>query len=288
MGAKATTVDEQIILLKNRGMVIESEEKATEILLDIGYYRLGFYWNCFECDNKHTLVEGTKFEDVVSLYYLDVDLRELLLKYIYRIEVHFRTQIVYHVSNQHKDSPTWFVDPKVVAADYIAEFDKFYTNKFKKNNRPIFNHHQKYINDKYAPAWKTIEFITFGANLRLFHALKDSSTKEKIAASYNLKKLEIFKNFLNATVYVRNMCSHGGVLYDLAQPKSITNIPGGKLTFTNSHSLDATIKVIRYLLAQISTNREADLKNKIDELFLKFKDNPMIRKVIETKIGYLM
>jgi len=78
------------------------------------------------------------------------------------------------------------------------------------------------------------------------------------------------------------------VLYDLAQPKSIINIPGGKLSFTNSHSLDATIKVIRYLLSQISTNREVDLKNKVDELFLKFKDNKLIRKIIETKIGYKM
>ncbi|RZK11943.1 MAG: Abi family protein, partial [Flavobacterium sp.] len=139
MGAKATTVDEQIALLKGRGMVgmiIDNEGKAKEILLDIGYYRLGFYWNCFECDNAHKLTDGTKFEDVVSLYYLDVDLRELLLKYIYRIEVHFRTQIVYFVSNEHKNSPTWFVDNKVVSAGYISNFYKFYTDDFKRNNKP--------------------------------------------------------------------------------------------------------------------------------------------------------
>jgi abortive infection bacteriophage resistance protein len=288
MGATATTVDEQIAILKKRHMIIDNEPKAKEILLDIGYYRLGFYWNCFECDDAHTLIPGTKFEDVVSLYYLDVDLRELLLKYIYRIEVHFRTQIVYHVSNQHKDSPTWFVDPKVVTSEYIADFDNFYNKKFINNNRPIFKHHQKHINDKYAPAWKTIEFVTFGANLRLFNSLKDTSTKEKIAASYNLRSLKVFINFLTAIVYVRNMCSHGGVLYDLAQPKSIRNIPGGKLGFKNSHSLDASMKVIRYLLAQISSNREVDLMNKIDEIFSNFRGNNAIREIIETKIGYQM
>lgn len=286
MGAKATTLDEQIALLKKRGMLIADVSKAKEILLDIGYYRLGFYWNCFECDHEHNLIRGTKFEDVVSLYYLDVDLRELLLKYIYRIEVHFRTQIIYHVSNQNKNSPTWFVDPKVVSLDYIADFDKFYTDKFKRNNRPIFRHHQKYINDRYAPAWKTIEFITFGANLKLFLALKDTRVKETIASSYSLRKLKIFINFINTTIYVRNMCSHGGVLYDLAQPKSIINIPGGKLTFTKNHSLDASIKVIRYLLGQISTNRENDLKNKIQNLFSQFANNGPIKKIIETKIGY--
>ena len=34
---QATTIEEQIALLKNRGMFIGDEEKAKEILMDIGY-----------------------------------------------------------------------------------------------------------------------------------------------------------------------------------------------------------------------------------------------------------
>ena len=45
---QATTIEEQIALLKNRGMFIGDEEKAKEILMDIGYYRLGFYWFPFD------------------------------------------------------------------------------------------------------------------------------------------------------------------------------------------------------------------------------------------------
>lgn len=48
MGDKAITVEEQIITLKTRGLVIENEDKAKEILKDIGYYRLGFYWYYFQ------------------------------------------------------------------------------------------------------------------------------------------------------------------------------------------------------------------------------------------------
>lgn len=40
----ATTTEEQIAKLENRGMVILDRAKAEEILSDIGYYRLGFYW----------------------------------------------------------------------------------------------------------------------------------------------------------------------------------------------------------------------------------------------------
>ena len=40
MAGTATTIEEQIVLLKNRGMEIEDEKKAAECLLDIGYFRL--------------------------------------------------------------------------------------------------------------------------------------------------------------------------------------------------------------------------------------------------------
>lgn len=287
MGATATTVDEQIALLKSRGMVIDIDvDKAKEILLDIGYYRLGFYWHCFECDNDHNLVANTKFTDVVSLYYLDVDLRELLLKYIYRIEVHFRTQVVYWVSNAHIHSPTWFVDNKVVLASYIAGFYTFYTDDFKRNNKPIDKHHKKYINDKYAPAWKTIEFMTFGGCLKLFRSLKDDALKQQISDSYHLNDLEVFDNFIQTIVYVRNMCSHGGVLYDLKQPKGIRKIPGKQYKFRNQHSLDASIKAIRYILSKISVNREAEMKIKLDNLFSNFQNNNNIENIIKNNINY--
>ncbi len=43
MGRKALTLEKQIELLQSRGMIITDVEKAKEVLLDVGYYRLGFY-----------------------------------------------------------------------------------------------------------------------------------------------------------------------------------------------------------------------------------------------------
>ena len=48
MGNIAKNVDEQIDLLQSRGMIINDIEKAKEVLLDVGYYRLGFYWFPYE------------------------------------------------------------------------------------------------------------------------------------------------------------------------------------------------------------------------------------------------
>ena len=45
---RATTIPEQIKLLTSRGVKINDNAKAEENLLDIGYYRLGFYFFPFE------------------------------------------------------------------------------------------------------------------------------------------------------------------------------------------------------------------------------------------------
>lgn len=71
MGSIATTVDEQLKILTDRGMTFDYEEaKLKEILLDIGYYKLGFYWHHFQKDRNHNFLEGTKISDVIKLYYL--------------------------------------------------------------------------------------------------------------------------------------------------------------------------------------------------------------------------
>jgi len=135
MGNIATTIEQQIAKLKERGMVLDlPSEKIKEVLLDIGYYRLGFYWNPFEVDEVHNFKEGTRFSTILKLYYMDVDLRHLLIKFINRIELSFRTKIIYYVSNINRVSPTWFVDTKVMDATFIKNFDLYYNDEFKKNN----------------------------------------------------------------------------------------------------------------------------------------------------------
>lgn len=102
---KATTLEEQVVLLRQRGVVITCEEKARECLLDIGYFRLCSYLFPFEktypnlSNRTHEVVDGTKLSDAVALYYFDFDLRNILNRYISRIEVALRTYITYSLSN---------------------------------------------------------------------------------------------------------------------------------------------------------------------------------------------
>lgn len=133
MGQIATTIEQQIERLENRGMIIPDYEKAKEHLLDIGYYRLGFYWYYFEKDKEHNFQDYTNLDDVIDLYYLDIDLKNLLLKYIYRIEVHFRTQLIYFASNCYSDTPNWYSCRKIVDKNVVFQISKSYDTLKLKN-----------------------------------------------------------------------------------------------------------------------------------------------------------
>jgi len=284
---RATTVEQQIEILKSRGIQIDiSEEKAKEILSDIGYFRLGFYCFPFETtypnrkNRTHQYIQGTKFSDVVSLYYFDVDLRNIVSKYLNRIEINFRTNIIYRVSNQYIDCNTWFVSPTVMTKLFIDKFDnELYTENFKRN--PIIKtHHKKYINDRYAPAWKTLEFFTFGAMFKLYQNLKDKSLKQEISLQYNVRNIETFEVYFRTIVELRNLCAHGSVLFDHKLTIPLRSGIALKIDNRNKNNIFSAIKIMYYMLEQISENRAKDMKTEINQLFNTFDNLPTIGELI--------
>lgn len=292
MDKKATTLEEQVSLLRKRGVEIECEEKAKECLLDIGYFRLCSYLFPFEItyprysNRTHEVVAGTRLSDAVALYYFDFDLRNILNRYISRIEVSLRTYITYTLSNKYKTSPTWFVNPAIMTSSYIKDFDEVYQAIKKK---PVIRrHHQKYINDKYAPAWKTIEFMTFGNIENLYLNLKSSADKIDICRHFGVNQSAIFENYIKTVRNLRNICAHGGVLFDMRLPMSIKNGPAGRLARANGNNLCGALKVVEYLLERVSSNRLNDMRRDISNaLTILYKHNQELEATIKKTAGLL-
>ncbi|OAV72541.1 Abortive infection bacteriophage resistance protein [Bacteroidales bacterium Barb6] len=287
---EATTIDKQIEILIKRGMAMdEGNEKAKEYLSDIGYFRLGFYCFPFEktypaTDNRtHEYKEGSKISDVVKLYYLDVDLRYILIKYINRIEVNFRTNLIYLASNTFIESNTWFADNLFIDKDFVDKVLKIYKDIVK--NKVLREHHERYKNDIYAPAWKTLEFLTFGIIVKLYKNIKDTSVKQKIAGVYDITNVKTFENYISAIVEIRNACAHGSVLFDLKLDKSLKNSPV-VIKGNNRQNLYSAIRVIGFILGQISQNRKEDMRKDITAKFDEYKSNEIIKELIKNSIGY--
>lgn len=274
MTKPATTIDEQLDLLKTRGLAIQDEDKAREILLDIGYYRLGFYLFPFEKsypqlrNRTHEYIDGATFEDAVKLYYFDFDLRLLLTRYLTRIEIAFRTALIYNLSNKYSPNSVWFISPSVVSRSYARDFEnKVYTADFKRN--PIIQrHHQKNPNDRFAPSWKTLEFMTFGAVMKLYEQLKERDDKILIAQKLGIRQVVTFESYMHTIREVRNACAHGHLLYDLRLPRRINRGPA-HITPQESGNIVGALRVIRYMMAQISTKRADDLSASVKSLYEK-------------------
>ncbi|MCM1452034.1 MAG: Abi family protein [Clostridium sp.] len=286
MNKSATTIDKQLQILKTRGLTIRDQDKAKEILLDIGYYRLGFYLFPFEKSypqlslRTHQYAEGSTFEDAVRLYYFDFDLRLLLMRYLNRIEIAFRTSMIYTLSNKYSDDNLWFVNPSVVNRTYADNFqNKVYNSDFKLNP-VIARHHHKYPSDEYAPAWKTLEFMTFGAVLKLYEQLKDASDKIKIANLFGLRQVVTFESYMHTIRNVRNACAHGSLLYDLKLPMRIRRGPASSLS-TDSGNIIGALRVVKYIMKQVSANRANEMDSKITALYSELcLNSPALKPLI--------
>lgn len=263
------SLQDQISRLENSNVIFSDKRKAAEILYDIGFYRLGFYAFPFEktypqLENRsHYCREGTTFEQIVDLYYFDTDLRNILLRMLHRIEINIRTRIIYMVSGTYINDPYWFASKNVMDNRYLKDFEqKVYRGL--KENPVIARHHKNHPEDRFAPAWKTIEFMTLGNLAFLYKGLQDQSLKERIAQSYKCS-VGVFLNYFDALLVLRNRCAHGNCLFSLTLPKGVKLRPANIDASCRQH-IAGLLAVVRYFLLCISLNRAQDFEQDIRTL----------------------
>lgn len=292
---QAKSLDEQIAILRSRNVIIDDEKKAKEYLSDIGYYRLGFYLFPFELTypkldgfRSHNVKPGTAIEDIVALYYYDFDLRAILNKFLSRIEVSVRTTIIYQLSLKYAADPYWFVNQSVVSAKFIEAFDKEVYSHLR-NKPSIKRHHGKY-KGKYAPAWKTMEFMTMGNLETLYANLLLDKDRKLVSNEYGEPATATFKSYLSTIRAVRNACAHGNVMFDLNLEAGIrTGVACHSFAPGTNQNFNGALRVIDYMIRRISINRANDmwddLRKATERLYSKV---PSVRAMIESATGIIL
>lgn len=266
-------------------MGFDDKAKAKEILSDIGYYRFGFFSFPFEksyprkTNRTHELVPGTTFKQVHDLYVFDSQLRFILTKALTRIEINIRTRLTYMGSMYYQNDPWWFCNPSYIKKGFLSKFDKEVYNAVKKNPA-IQEHHKKHNKEKYAPAWKTMEFMTLGNIVFLFEAIKDAKLKKAIAKSYGCS-VGIFLNYLETIRLVRNRCAHGGCLYNLNVDKGINLVPAN-IDIADAHNIKGAVKVILYFLGTISYRHQNEILTDITAEISKLEPNSMTQAIVKS------
>jgi len=77
------TLDEQIEILKNKGLIINDVDKAKEILFRENYFFISGYRSLFMKDfNDRKFINGTTFEELYAMFVFDRNIRNIMFKNI--------------------------------------------------------------------------------------------------------------------------------------------------------------------------------------------------------------
>lgn len=249
---KPKTLDEQVDLLEERGMIIEDRDTAKFILGNVNYYRFSAYWLNFKNDDD-TFKENTSFNNIYSIYTFDKKLRILLIDLIENIEISFRTYIAYSLSINHGtmgyEDASNFISPK----GHKKFTDHLKKQRSKNSNKEFIKHHDTKYKGQ-LPIWVAVEIITFGTLADLYSILtpSDQAFIKKELCPINPK---LIKAWLPGLSMLRNRCAHFGRLYN-------TNFSMMQIKKSDKCHNIKNNKVFAYILAMKHLTADNNIWNK--------------------------
>ena len=93
----ALKIDEQIELLKKRGLLFKDEERAYCILCHTNYYKLrGYFIDFYEADNSFR--NNTMFENIYDCYLFDLSFHKGVLPILETVETSLKTLLANFLS----------------------------------------------------------------------------------------------------------------------------------------------------------------------------------------------
>lgn len=281
------TFEQQLELLKSRGLTITDRNKALEYLKEISYYRLSAYFLPYQ-QEKDKFNDGVTFGQIINTYSFDRELRLLVFDCIERIEVAIRTQMIYTMALYYNDShwqdnPSLFITPYYNKIGNVVDpYNELQSiiSKAKTARTPevfIKSYMDKYSTPSNPPSWMCLELLTIGELSHLFIGLKSNQDKKRIADFFDVHST-VFASWLHTLTYVRNICAHHSRLWnrDLAiEPDKLLKPVGAWISeqYHNNKRMFFFMCILRYLL--LRTNPRNHLKEKLQTLFLKYPEVPV-------------
>ncbi len=221
------TLDEQIEILRNKGLVINDEEKTREILLRENYFFISGYRHLFMTkDNKDKFLDGTTFEELYATFLFDRAIRNTFFKNILIVENNIKSITSYQLSKKYGFKEKDYLNPKNFSQDALQSRQVYdVLNKVKRQIRVNGRKHSAtfhYIeNYGYIPLWILVKVLSFGIMAEFYDILKEED-KMEISGYYGVSS-ECLDIYLSLLSNFRNVCAHEDILYDHRTQRGIPN-----------------------------------------------------------------
>lgn len=221
------TLDEQISILKNKGLIIEDELLAKHILLRENYFFLSGYRHPFlKSQADKTFLPNTTFRELYAMFTFDRQLRNIIFKNVLIVENNLKSIIAYVISKNHGYKDTDYLNPNIYNKD--SKRKKQINDLLKKMSRQIringFQHTatEHYLNNyDFIPLWVGVKVLSFGIVSELYTILKGSDQLE-IAEILNVE-VEDLLDYLPILANYRNLCAHEDLCYEHRTQKQIND-----------------------------------------------------------------
>ena len=221
------TLDEQLGIFKSKGLTINDEEEARNILLKENYFFINGYRRVLMVSSKEKkFVKGATFDELYAIFMFDRELRNILFKNLLIIENNIKSIMSYKLSVKYGYKEK----------NYLKESNFTTDNKDKRRVSDVINKMKRQIrvnsqnhsatlhyvtNYGYIPLWVLVKVLSFGLINELYGILKPEDQKE-IADLYGIE-MEDMEIYLSLLANYRNLCAHEDIVFDHRTQKYISN-----------------------------------------------------------------
>ncbi|AZR98203.1 hypothetical protein XK27_11030 [Streptococcus suis] len=217
------TYRQQLQRIKDKNIIVESDEFVLEVLQSISYYGIingykDIFGTYIDEEGFERFSYEVPFHDLHLIALIDNSLNNLLFKYIIYIEKSLKTKIAYNVASKYGIYEHEYLDfnrySNTKDLDRKSEINNI-IQQIKTNKNSASIQHYKAEHDC-IPPWIAVNALYFGTAINWYKILRDG-LKERIASDFfkltNLKEQESQKEFLANSLSLiheyRNNIAHG-------------------------------------------------------------------------------
>ena len=220
------TIDEQIALLKQRGLRIMDEPMAKKTLLGNNYYNIINGYSKYFPMQGDNYIGGTTFDEVTHLYLFDGEIKQVFFRATLAAEAHLKSIFAHRFAEQFQTIPYPYLN--IACYDAMKTLDVVTTihklsgiiNRKRQDRASSICHYLTQYDN--VPIWVLVNYLDFG-DLR--YMLENSQTRTQNSVAKDLMGFiqqhiqvattfppEIMLAFLANINEVRNVCAHNNRL----------------------------------------------------------------------------
>lgn len=210
------TYEQQLDILRRRGLIIHDEAIALRRLREKNYYRLSAYSLTLRsynpCSGEDHFHAGASFDDIVELYDFDEQFRSVVLSACTIVETNLKAYVAYYHSQKY--GSTGYLNNKnfEVPWNHAKLLNALSKSLHLRKDEPFVLHHHNDLNDIY-PVWVIVEVLSFDQISMMYKNLLPTDRAAIAREFYGIPSRKYIENWTHCAVVARNIAAHGARFY---------------------------------------------------------------------------